>query len=231
MLLAGASVALCVVVLVSGAKAPSTTPYLAMGASAAASGGAGAVLQLAKRKVPLKPAARAAIVLGVAFLTLLPAGALRYTYGSEGSLAITLSASPLSLNFGTPSSITGEISLYNDGATTVRVLPSYEVRVTDPSGLPRPQVWDGCTIPAPPAPTERALVEVPPGGLIHWSFTLSVAWADQSGAATPCGAVLLSSRGIHNIAGSFESHGFPAFALVPVWTNLVTSERAALTVH
>ncbi len=155
-MLAGASVALCIVVLVSAAKAPSTTPYLAMGAAAAAAGGAGAVVQLAKRKVPFNAAAHGAIVLGVAFLTILPAGALRYTYGSEGSLAITLTASPLSLNFGTPSSITGEISLYNDGATTVRVLPRYEVRVTDPSGLPLPQVWDGCVIPASVATCSKA---------------------------------------------------------------------------
>jgi hypothetical protein len=167
----------------------------------------------------------------VAFLTVLPAGALRYTYGDDGSLAITLSDAPLVLTFGTPSSVSGTISLYNDGATTVRVLPRYEVRVTDPAGLPRPQVWGACTIPAQPAPTEHALVEVPPGGLIKWSFTLPIAWADQSGTTTPCGSVLLAERGEHHLTGSFDSRGFPAIALVPVWTNTLTSEPATLAVH
>jgi hypothetical protein len=219
-----------VVVAVAGARAPSTTPFLAGGAAAAAAGAAGAAVQVARRRLPLSSAAHAVIVLGVAFITVFPAGAIKYTYGSTGSLAISLIVSPASADWGSAVTLTGEVSLYNDGSTVVRVRPIFEVRVQSPLGVPRPRVWEACTLPAAPAPTEADLVEVQPGSLLQWPFSIPIAWDDLSGAQVPCGAVLIADRGVHQVVGGFASRPFGALALVPVWSATLSSEAANLTI-
>lgn len=229
--LTGTSLALCIVVAVSAARAPSTTPFMACGAAAAVAGVAGAAVEVSKRRIPMSAAVHAAIVLGVAFITILPAGAVRYTYGSTGSLAITLTAAPLNVAWESPAVLHGTISLYNDGATTLRVRPIYEVRVLDPTGSPRPLVSAACQIPALPTPTERDLVEIPPGALVDWPFDLPIAWADQGSSGQQCGSVLIADHGAHQIVGIFESRPFQGFLLVPVWASSLTSQAAVLMVQ
>jgi hypothetical protein len=222
---------MCIVVAVAGARAPSSTPFFAAGAAAAVAAAAGAVVEVARRRLPLKGAAHAAIVLGVAFITIIPAGAVKYTYGSTGSLAISLTASPAVVSWGSTSALVGEVAVYNDGGTTVRVLPSFSLRVSDPGGLARPQFRQGCAVPQVLPPSERDLVEVPPGELLRYPFSIPLAWEGQTGPETQCGSLIIGERGGHLVSATFDSHSFGGFALVPIWVNTLTSQPAALSVQ
>ena len=223
---------LCLVVLISGARAPSMTPFLAAGAGAAGAGSAGAVLQLTKRRLRLPSAARVALVLVTALLVALPAGGLKYSYGSTGSAAIALTLlSPTTIDWESSSALSGEVSLYNDGDTTLRVRPVFDVRVSDPSGLVLLRyAGNRCPIALPGPSAERDLVEIAPGALLRWSFTLPVAWSGQPSQDTPCGAVVIAARGAHSVVGLFSSAPFNAFALVPVWDASLASEPTVVNV-
>ncbi len=228
--LAAISIALWVVVTVASARAPSATPFLAAGAAGAGAGAAGLVLQLAKPRLKLGPVLRAAAVIAVALAIAMPAGAVKYTYGGTGSVAVSMSFSPVTLEHGATTPFAGTIVLVNDGSTTVRVRPHFEVRVTDPTGFVLPFVWDGCAIPQPAPPTERDLVELAPGGTYEWPFRQPVAWSDQS-ARADCGAVLVSKAGTHRVSGFFSSASFDAFALVPVWAGTLSTDGFPVDVH
>lgn len=229
--LAAIAGALCTVVAIAGPRAPSATPFFAAGAAVAVGAVAGALLQLSKESLRLHPAAHAAIAVGVAFIAVLPAGLLKYTYGSEGSVVLTMNAAPLYFNFGEVSLISGELSLYNDGATTVRLRPIMEVRLADRTGQPRPQIIEGCTVVVPPPPTEADLIEIGPGVVFTRPFTLRLASFDANNTAPTCGAYLITQPGVYQLHATLESHPFNAFALVPVWSASLSSAPLRLEVH
>ena len=225
-----AAVALYLVVAVAGARAPSVTPFLAAAGGAAGASAAGIAVQLAERKLKLKLPAKLCCIALVAVLLLFASGGTRYTYGSVGDLAVTLEFSPPSIGSGSASAISGNITLFNVGKTTVRVNPHFELRVTDPMGASVLRFSQGCTGHAVP-PVEADLVEMPPDGFLRSAFTLPVVWSVSAGPSAPCGAALMEATGDYRVVGIVSSGPFAAPGLVPVWAGEVASEALTLQVR
>ncbi len=222
--------ALYLVVLVAGARAPSATPFLAAAGGAAGAASAGIAVQLAQRKVRVKAPLKVAAIAVTAVLLLFSAGGARYTYGAVGDVVVTLEFAPASVVSGSSASVTGNLTLFNVGATVVRVNPHFDLLVTDPQGGPVLRYFQGCIGRIVP-PVESDLVELPPDGYLRSAFTLPIVWSADDSVSAPCGAAFLGAAGNYGLVGHFASGPFNAPGLVPVWTGEVRSEAKTLQVR
>ncbi len=163
----------------------------------------------------------------------LGAGGLRYTYGALGTLELSYSTEPAGLLVGQNATIAGTALLKNTGGSTVRLMPSYDLKAIGPDGTPLPLHLDGCPLYGRTPFGDWVIVEMPAGSQRSQPLSFEVLWGNSMTVPPTvmrdhCFFLVFERPGNYQVKAVLFSASPGEHTTLPVWSGSVESAPAPL---